>query len=67
MYIAYKIDTFIENGKESKLYAVKAQNDKNYNWTVIAKPFTKEEAIKAMKEINTEGKPMYDLSGYEVK
>lgn len=67
MYVAYKVDNFIENHHVSDLFAVWAQNDRDYNWSIVAKPFTKEEAIKAMKEINTEKKPMYDFTGYEVK
>lgn len=67
MYIAYKVGRFIENHCVSDLFAVWAQNDRDYNWSIVAKPFTKEEAIKAMKEINKEGKSMYDLGGYEVK
>lgn len=31
MYIAYKVDRFIEGHKISKCFAVYAQNDRDYN------------------------------------
>ena len=52
MYIKYKVDNYIEGHKVSQNFAVWAQNDRNYNWSIIAKPFaTKDEAISAAKEI----------------
>lgn len=68
MYIAYKIGRFIENHRVFDSFAVWAQSDRDYNWTIVARPFaTKEEAIIAMKEINTEGKCMYDFGGYGIR
>lgn len=69
MYIAYKVDRFIEGHKVSKCLAVYAQNDRNYNWSIVAKPFsTEQEAIEAAIKID-EGKTkrIYNLGGYQVK
>lgn len=65
MYIKYKVDNYIDGHKVSKNYAVWAQNNRDYNWSIIAKPFaTKDEAISAAKEI-AEDKPVL-FGGYEV-
>lgn len=69
MYIAYKVDRFIEEHKVSQYFAVYAQNNRNYNWTIVAKPFsTEQEAIEAAIQID-EGKTkrIYNLGGYQVK
>ena len=65
MYIKYKVDSYIEDHKISQNFAVWAQNNKNYNWSIIAKQFTsKEEAISAAKEI-AGNKPVF-FGGYGV-
>lgn len=51
MYIAYRVENYIEGNKVSKNFAIWGQNDKDYNWSIIAKPLTLESAIKAAKEI----------------
>ena len=69
MYIAYRIGRFIEGHKVSKCFAVYAQNDRDYNWNIVAKPFsTEREAIEAAIQID-EGKTkrIYNLGGYQVK
>lgn len=69
MYIAYKVGRFIEGHKVSKCFAVYAQNDRNYDWSIVAKPFsTEREAIEAAIKID-EGKTkrIYNLGGYQVK
>ena len=69
MYIAYRIGRFIEEHKVSKCFAVYAQNDRDYNWSIVAKPFsTEQEAINAAIEIDGEKtKRIYNLGGYQVK
>lgn len=69
MYIAYRIGRFIEEHKVSKCFAVYAQNDRDYNWSIVAKPFsTEQEAINAAIEIDGEKtKRIYSLGGYQVK
>lgn len=53
MYIAYKVDRFIEGHKISKCFAVYVQNDRDYNWSIVVKPFsTEQEAIKAAIQID---------------
>ena len=48
MYIAYRIGRFIEDHKVSQCLAVYAQNNRDYNWSIVAKPFsTEQEAIEA--------------------
>ena len=69
MYINYRVGRFIEEHKVSKCFAVYAQNDRDYNWTIVAKPFsTEQEAIEAAIKID-EGKTkrIYNLGGYQVK
>lgn len=69
MYIAYRVGRFIEEHKISKCLAVYAQNDRDYNWNIVAKPFsTEQEAIEAAIKID-EGKTrrIYNLGGYQVK
>ena len=69
MYIAYRIGRFIEEHKVSKCFAVYAQNDRDYNWSIVAKPFsTEQEAINAAIEIDGgKTKRIYNLGGYQVK
>ena len=69
MYIAYRVGRFIEEHKVSKCFAVYAQNDRDYNWSIVAKPFsTEQEAINAAIEIDGEKtKRIYSLGGYQVK
>lgn len=69
MYIAYKVDRFIEGDKVSKQFAVYAQNDRDYNWSIIAKPFsTEREAIEAAIQIDGgKTKRIYNMGGYGVK
>lgn len=69
MYIAYRVGRFIENHKVSQCFAVYAQNDRDYNWNIVAKPFsTEQEAIEAAIQIDGEKtKTIYNLGGYQVK
>ena len=69
MYINYRVGRFIEGHKVSKCFAVYAQNDRDYNWNIVAKPFsTEQEAIEAAIEIDGgETKRIYSLGGYQVK
>lgn len=64
MYIAYRVENYIEGNKVSKNFAIWGQNDKDYNWSIIAKPLTLESAIKAAKEI-ARNKPVY-YNGYGI-
>ena len=69
MYITYRIGRIIEEHKVSQCFAVYAQNDRDYNWNIIAKPFnTEQEAIEAAIQID-EGKTkrIYNSGGYQVK
>ena len=69
MYIAYRVGRFIEEHKVSKCFAVYAQNDRDYNWSIVAKPFrTEQEAIEATIQIDGgKTKTVYNLGGYGVK
>lgn len=69
MYIAYRVGRFIENHKVSQCFAVYAQNDRDYNWSILAKPFsTEQEAIDAAIQIDGgKTKIVYNLGGYQVK
>lgn len=69
MYIAYRVGRFIEEHKVSQCFAVYAQNDRDYNWSIVAKPFsTEQEAIKAAIQIDGgKTKIVYNLGGYQVK
>lgn len=69
MYIAYRVGRFIEDHKVSKYFAVYAQNDRDYNWSIAAKPFsTEQEAIEAAIQIDGgKTKRIYNLGGYQVK
>lgn len=69
MYIAYRVGRFIEEHKVSKCFAVYAQNDNDYNWGIVAKPFsTEQDAIEAAIQIDGgKTKTIYNLEGYQVK
>ena len=69
MYIAYRVGRFIEEHKVSKQFAVYVQNDRDYNWSIVAKPFsTEQEAIEAAIQIDGgKTKRVYSIGEYQVK